>query len=98
MKDKTLAFKDVQDFVDKLDYSGMITYEEGYWCLDGSDYYWVDSDKSVYGGEVTEGSTDQEDMHLVNLDIQQGYWITYVFKLENKLPYEEFCDKYEDTM
>ena len=97
MIDKTLTFKDVQEFITKLDYSAMIAYEEGEWCLDGDDYYWVDK-LETYSGYATEGSSDQEDMHLVNLDIQQGYWITYVFKLENKLSYEEFCNKHEDQM
>lgn len=74
-------------------------YEEGDFSFDEQqdELHFVYEDE-VYGGEIREGVDIQDDCTLINYDNGSGETITKVFLTKNKLPEEEFCNKYEEFM
>lgn len=87
-----------------MNYASMMEVIDCCWYQDGRDISWngfndkhdlANEEGDNYSGYMTEGATQWEGYTIINLDTQQGYWVTYLFNNEMKVSRQEMEDLYE---
>ena len=90
--------------LEDMNYASMIEVVDCCWYQDGRDISWngfndkhdlANEEGDTYSGYMTEGATQWEGYTIINLDTQQGWWVTYLFNNEMKVSRQEMEDLYE---
>jgi hypothetical protein len=94
----------LKSLLEDMGYSSMMEVVDCCWYQDGVDVSWngfndkqdlANGEGDTYSGTVTEGFGEWEGYTVVNLDLQMGYWVTYLFNNEMKVSRQEMEDLYE---
>lgn len=84
----------LKDLLKEMNYQSMMEIEDCIWYRDEDNFYWntdnnerdlLNGDGNTYSGYQTEGLGEFEGHVVVNLDTQQGYWITKLFDLSKEV-------------
>lgn len=87
-----------------MNYASMMEVIDCCWYQDDEGISWngfndkydlANGNGDTYSGAITEGLGEWEGYTVVNLDLQMGYWVTYLFNNEMKISRQEMEDLYE---
>lgn len=84
----------LQEVLGLIDYPVLISVEDCIFLREGDNISWntddnfvelMDGDGDTYSAEMVEGCHEQDGYLITNIDTDQGFWETKVFKLDNEV-------------
>lgn len=87
----------LKKLLEDMNYTSMMAVTNCVWCR-GDEFQWntddniedlVDGAGETYNGYQTEGWVEFDGYLVVNLDTEQGYWVTYLFDISKEVKADE---------